>query len=411
MDPCLFQSISSTFQNAELATSPLEINQKCEELIQIIKESAFSLFHASYFSRAHTRDSLASLRTYIGSKQMSEAISTQFTLILSALAAIDNRRHLDSAFDAFPDKIHQCIAHRFPTISNNETDTRGTISKFESIYGHRKTFLYEKILPTWIASQNIRIEHLPFDLFNEWFFMFQYLTKINYTNKRSTFIIGLDETITTLKELTVNNELLCGTNFDISRTPKLQVLKYARAELTNGFSEQLRSLKNLTKLSLTDAALTESFINKFSAITQLKRLHIATENRIDYAFLLNMPHLITFKCQQLFSDTDTTFISALTNLESLKVHRNALSDQGIKTLCEMTKLEEIKLWNSSRITNAGMKNLNRLTALTQLNTNNCPGIDNEVLEHLSTLTNLQSLALNFCNNKQFELQPADIFKN
>ena len=89
------------------------------------------------------------------------------------------------------------------------------------------------------------------------------------------------------------------------------------------------------------------------------------------------------------SDEELKHLRGLTNLQFLYLDNTQIGDEGLKSLTGLTNLENVSL-NNTQIGGKGLKHLSGLQSLTELSLNYTQVTD-EGLKHLSCLTNLEQL--------------------
>jgi hypothetical protein len=129
-------------------------------------------------------------------------------------------------------------------------------------------------------------------------------------------------------------------NYWISRTGDLD------AEL-----RRLPSLWNLESLQLGECDVTEQGLAPLSSLGQLRELSLMRLNHIRYGGGL-----------QGLSDVCLTPIQNLTNLETLTLTGNRITDSGLAKLAGLTKLEALDL-DATDVTDAGLVHLQALRQL------------------------------------------------
>ena len=93
------------------------------------------------------------------------------------------------------------------------------------------------------------------------------------------------------------------------------------------------------------------------------------------------------------TDAEMQYLNGLTQLETLVVAGCKFTDAGLANLRRMKKLETLDLSGCSKVTDAGLKNLDSLPQLQTLNISGCPEISSAGLASLKDLSRLRTLRL------------------
>jgi len=204
-------------------------------------------------------------------------------------------------------------------------------------------------------------------------------------------------------------------------------LKHLTLEIPSGLGDDLQlltTLKNLQTLVLNG----NNYRGEFAFLTHLKLLHLSlsdiTTSNIDFladhstlrSLYLSSINIITKDTREELHDrhlthlaalteledlslataeiTNITFLSTLTNLHSLDLNGNLMTDDGLMSLSAFKKLEILYLRRANHISGSG---LTHLTVLSQLHTLGLPGskITGTDLSHLTVLSGLHTLNVSY----------------
>jgi len=170
-------------------------------------------------------------------------------------------------------------------------------------------------------------------------------------------------------------------------------LRLEGEQITDGLIEFLVQLPMLSSITLKSTTVTETGLNLFRGMPQLKSLGLHGEEV--WKKLPTMPHIETF-------DVSHTTISAkqlsqhlrsLPQLKSLSLSYTPMVDEDLAVMVQIPSLQELSL-GATKIGGDGLRHLAVLTKLRRLNLGNS-NIADQGLRHLSHLPSLRELWLDF----------------
>jgi internalin A len=157
----------------------------------------------------------------------------------------------------------------------------------------------------------------------------------------------------------------------LGKLHQLQMLHLSRTGLKNDDLAYLKTLKNLTWLTLTDNSLiTDRGLENIKGLINLKWLDIG---------------------QTRITDAGLVWLKEMSQLKELNVFYNKVSNYGLIYLKPLHQLKNLNL-AYTKVTDAGLINLQDLLALNSLTLSGLE-ITDSGLEHLKSLKNLKSLDL------------------
>jgi Leucine-rich repeat (LRR) protein len=160
--------------------------------------------------------------------------------------------------------------------------------------------------------------------------------------------------------------------------------------------KHLGALKNLESLTVSESKLKEDDLKALSGMTKLRHLVIHSYCDIDDDALAALKDMTELRTLNIYSNrrvTGTGFrhLDKLHNIETLKLHSTAFSDEGLSHLTGMTGLTKLEL-QSTKITDAGLKHLAGLKKLRHLELSGTK-VRGAGLQHLKDCTDIIELDL------------------
>lgn len=159
-------------------------------------------------------------------------------------------------------------------------------------------------------------------------------------------------------------------------------------EITNVGIQEIRELRELTFLDLTQTQISGEGIKALHPLQKLETLQ-----------LQNCYHI---------TDADMNELEALTRLQGLRLTGTKITDVGMSSFKSMTALTFLDI-HASKITDVGLKELQELPNLRTLHIQACERITDAGLMSLQEIKSLEQLVLNGCsvtNSGCAELQKA-----
>lgn len=206
-------------------------------------------------------------------------------------------------------------------------------------------------------------------------------------------------------ELNLRGNALKG-NFPatLSALNKLQKLDLSSNQLTGDLSPSLSSLTNLVRLDVSNNRLTGDPTAAILPLANLTEISVGN-NQFTFAdidtFLQNFPALKILDLSHIAMVSVPQKISTLTNLESLNLSNNNLS-QNFSNLSTLIKLSELNL-SGNQLTKIPTE-LSSLVSLTSLNLSNNSFSTN----YAATLSNLKNLEWLSLQNNLITVFPAEL---
>jgi Leucine-rich repeat (LRR) protein len=158
--------------------------------------------------------------------------------------------------------------------------------------------------------------------------------------------------------------------------PRLQALTLW--QVTDDGIENIKGLRSLKTLELSDARITEKGLRKLSGLTRLQGLFLSLEfcggpdddaGRAADDVLKGLEALPQLRALSLsgspFSDAGLEHLEPLRRLEWLELSGNGITDAGLERLGTLTTLESLEI-GATDVTDAGLKWLKPLTRLKKL---------------------------------------------
>jgi internalin A len=203
------------------------------------------------------------------------------------------------------------------------------------------------------------------------------------------------ENATPLKLNLAENPICLEGLRDVSRITSLTELDLRGVPLQKLDSTALGDLKNLTRLKLGAAGLTDESLAFLSKLPKLRYLQI-DDGKLSGSFLKNLTThgsiIELLLTGQLISDESLRYLAGCPALVSLKIAGNeGMSGQGLGRLAKLESLVYLSLADSG-ITNEGMKGVSVLSHLTHLDLSRT-AITGSGLKYISRLRDLKRLSL------------------
>ena len=184
----------------------------------------------------------------------------------------------------------------------------------------------------------------------------------------------------------------------LKRLPNLRNLILRRAQLTDASLKSFSTLKQLSRLDVTDNRnATETVIRQLRSalpkcrITPTSQVHALNKLGANHTSNSNGQVTLASFVASKITDDDLPVVKKMTKLKTLIVAHSPITDAGLIHLKGLTSLQELHL-GSTRITDHGLTHLKGLTSL-QVLTLNDTRITDSGLAHLAGLTKLKSLSL------------------
>ncbi len=232
-----------------------------------------------------------------------------------------------------------------------------------------------------------------------------------------------------LRALDLRGLMLSGSSCNaLAKITTLESLKLrnARDIMDDSFLE-LKSLTNLTNLSLEDLAIGDEALNALEGMPNLKELVIMRTDLMDISALKCLKNLkkLTLRemnadldvlaelpqLEQLFlgeslvRDKDMNFFENLKEVNTLDLWNTQLGDQALELFASFPKLKVLNIKNCGKITDAGINLLAKSGSLESLDLsengkalddNGKPMFTDKSLESLQNCKTLKSLNINLC---------------
>jgi F-box and leucine-rich repeat protein 14 len=184
-----------------------------------------------------------------------------------------------------------------------------------------------------------------------------------------------------LKSLILSGEVLTGSGF--SQLHELTALKsltiYSSKGLTDNAIAELAQMKQLTSLHLHWASgLTDAQLAQLSTLTGLRELHIWGSEKITDIGLLHISKLVnlealTFSHSPNITANGIAHLTALKNLQDISMGDMPLHDDAIQPLLQIQSLEYVQL-DGLEITDQGIQSLSNLSRLKRLYLYRCRSV-------------------------------------
>ena len=198
-----------------------------------------------------------------------------------------------------------------------------------------------------------------------------YLNDTKITDEGLKYLVHLPLRVLALEDTSITDAAFQY----IGQLKQLEKLLLAYCEnVTGGTFTALEGLQNLQKLDLSDDPITDDGLKSIGKLTELKVLKLGT-------------------CPI----TELHYLSGLTRLENLDIHRTHIKD--FKALENFVHLKELGL-RGVDIDDANLQYLQGLTELQELDLSKCSLISNKGIQVIAQLKKLENLDLSYCGTTE-----------
>jgi len=174
-----------------------------------------------------------------------------------------------------------------------------------------------------------------------------------------------------------------------------------------------RKANEIYSLDLTHAVITDATLAPLKLLKDLERLSLEGAD-ISEAGLMDLTGLVRLRSLDLhksnITDAKLGPIKSLKGLVSLSLDETFVGDTGLENIEGLNKLQSLSLAKCARITDSGLKNIEKLTELRVLDLDRAQVTD-AGLEHLARMSKLDSLNLNWTRVQGTGLKHVATFQN
>ena len=176
--------------------------------------------------------------------------------------------------------------------------------------------------------------------------------------------------LTNLKELNIQSYAITDNGLkdifpDLTNLEKLAL----RSHVTGAFINSLKNSPNLKTLEICSQNLTDESLKGIENIKGLEELKLETGTSFTdkgLNYIKNSGDIRKLYIEGNITDNGLNMLKRMKNLQSLSLHSNTISDNGLKYVGELTSLNYLSLELSEWITDKGLKNLKALKSLQYL---------------------------------------------
>ena len=185
----------------------------------------------------------------------------------------------------------------------------------------------------------------------------------------------------------------------------LEYLELWACGITNGSLRPLQDMHNLKGLDLAgNDGLTGYDLKTIGQLKKLEKLNIRMWGTISQEDLRSFGQSVELK--ELFlggptiTDGQMKALEVFSKLRVLELNLCDITNEGLKSLGQITKLQRLSLDRCYKITGSGLDMLAKLPELRELSLYRCRKVDNTALKNISRATKLENLNLMGCTKIQ-----------
>ena len=183
-----------------------------------------------------------------------------------------------------------------------------------------------------------------------------------------------------------------------NKTQLMDVLSIEELQQNVMSFKSTKDIVNMTQLNKKEKSVTNQFQFENVILTHRINSREAWKNVISnlaYRQVLSLD----LSSRTITNDADMTELRKLKHLKSLTLKYCKVTDNGLRSVSELTNLHELNLTGCRHFTHVGLDWLvSKLTHLRHLNLSNCFQLNSNTLRALAPLTKLQHLNLNGCRS-------------